>query len=204
MTTSRRSTGSSGSSSMVSWDEADDRNPSFLDVRKAGLSDDLSNHVGGATARPPTSGSERAGTSQGAFDGEIDMAPITADPRVDADVPPVPKIPSTLNLPGTWPRDVSPAPSEEPRLEQTSAPAQEEVGPRTRRIASIGQSSSSTRDRHSVRKSSRPTSRKGAMPMSSPTPKFDLGSLLAGISSGSGPEEADKQNRGSRLIRPPY
>ncbi|KIX01967.1 uncharacterized protein Z518_07906 [Rhinocladiella mackenziei CBS 650.93] len=195
---SRRSIGSSETSSMISWDDTDDRNPSFLDVRSTGVPNDSVNHVADNTSRPQgTEATERASQDSGAAPA------VTADPRIDADVPPVPKIPSTLNLPGTWPRDASPPRPAEPTLKKTPSPSLEGGNtPHAKRITSTPYSPS-TRERQGVRKSSRPTSRKGPV-SSSPNEKLDLDSLLAGIPSSDMTEEVDKENRGSRLIRPPY
>lgn len=210
-TGSRRSTGGSETSSMVSWDEADDRNPSFLDVGASAAPDDSTDRVADSNAatRPRTSESNKVVTTEatgGSFHDQATTSAVTADPRVDESVPPVPKIPSTLNLPGTWPRDVSPSRPAEPSVEKaTHIPHEDGASPKSHRIASSTYSPSSAREKKSGRKSSRPTSRKDATPLSiSPNEKFDLGSLLAGIPSGDTAEGLEKENRVGRLSRPPY
>jgi protein EFR3 len=197
-TGSRRSTGSSGTSSMLSWDDADDRNPSFLDVTEEQ-----------AVTRPKTSEStkSKAPTNNGTYHDQTTLDHVTADPKTDDSVPPVPKIPSTLNLPGTWPKDASREPSPVRPTEvplEKALPAPQE-SPQSRKIASNTYSPSSLRDKQSLRKSSRPTSRKGVTPLSSsPAEKFDLGTLLAAIPTTAATSEPEKENRTSRLIRPPY
>ncbi|KIV80577.1 hypothetical protein PV11_08070 [Exophiala sideris] len=200
MTASRRSTRSSLESSMVSWDEADDRNPSFLDVRASGVATDSTEQIGDReTTEAPHTMSNTATTepSRSIYDA-VTLPLVTADPRNDTDIPPVPKIPSALNLPGTWPRDASPARSDQPAPQRISSPPQTaEASPQSRRVTSGAFSTSS--------KASRPTSRRGiGAAMNSPDEKFDLGSLLAEIPSGKGGVAGDKENRASRLIRPPY
>ncbi|KIW45461.1 uncharacterized protein PV06_03852 [Exophiala oligosperma] len=207
LTGSRRSTRSSMTSSMVSWDEADDRNPSFLDVRTGGGLSNSVNQVSGGP-RPPTSTSTK---TEGDRDGSVHNAvtlPAT-DPglRNDIDIPPVPKIPSSLNLPGTWPRDISPARTDEPHLGKTSSLSQEhDATPQSKRATSGTYSTSSAAGKQSILKSSRPTSRKGASPtIGSVNGRFDLNSLLAEIPSATEErEEGPTDNRTSRQIRPPY
>ncbi|KAJ9499295.1 plasma membrane localization protein [Exophiala xenobiotica] len=203
---SRRSTRSSLTSSMVSWDESDDRNPSFLDVRASGAPGESVNHVENGL-RPPSSSSNKPGRDvSGTIHDEVTVPPITANPQNDTDIPPVPKIPSMLNLPGTWPRDVSPARTEEPAPEQTSSLSQgPDNSPQSKRVTSGTYSIVSTTGRQSTRKTSRPTSRKGASPMMGSTNgKFDLNSLLAEIPSANEHVKQEKEIRTSRQIRPPY
>ena len=195
---SRRSTGSSGSSSMLSWDDADDRNDSFLDVS-------AQTGNGESPAHPTTSESAKVKAEE-AGDTYHDQATVTADPATDADVPPMPKIPSIMNLPGTWPRDASREPS--PTRGAASAENNANVpyeSSQSRRFTPNTYSPTSTREKQSLRKTSRPTSRKGAGAVSSsPAEKFDLGSLLAAIPTAAGTGDLEKDNRASRLIRPPY
>jgi hypothetical protein len=104
---------SSGSESMVSWSE---RGESAVDVEVDGV---MGTGNANGSARPASNGS-RFGNGSG------NGRPMTAhdqttlpnpyqnqtsqtDYRMGDDVPPVPRIPSSLNLPGTFPRDVSPA-----------------------------------------------------------------------------------------------
>ncbi|RVX70537.1 hypothetical protein B0A52_05188 [Exophiala mesophila] len=198
---SRRSTGSSGSSSLMSWDGGDDANASALDVR-AGKQDFGVTIPNRSSSRPQSAAA--AGTREGTFH---DLATVTS-PRVEEDVPPVPKIPSTLNLPGTWPRDISPARSEGPIVEPSSAENGDASNTQPgKRVVSTAYSTRSGREGQSMRKSSRPVSRKSVVPIStSPIEKFDVGSLLAGIKSGEGDGDGEQQQaqRTSRLMKPPY
>lgn len=205
---SRRSTVSSGTSSMVSWTEADERNLSTIDVDND-QSKGRSNGQNGVNSRPQTSRSSKAVPTdeEGAAHDQATFPSLTADPRRDSDVPPVPKIPSTLNLPGTWPREISPVRPEDQSTEAAVTSPSEVVNPspQSKRVTSATHSSPPGRDGQSVRKTSRPVSRKSAAPISStPNEKFDLGSLLAGISPGKSTEEIEKESRSSGLIKPPY
>lgn len=211
---SRRSTMSSGTSSMISWTEADEGNLSTLDVDNSQQKVPSSGQ-NGINSRPQTARSSKAAPTDedGTFHDPATVPALTADPRRDSDVPPVPKIPSTLNLPGTWPRDISPArPLDEPaEVSATNPPeALVDASPQSKRVTSATYSSPPTRDGQTMKKTSRPVSRKGAAPIN-PTAaeKFDLGSLLAGISPGTGKSteeaiEKENQSRSSRLIKPPY
>lgn len=211
-TGSRRSTGSSVTSSMLSWDDTDDRNPSFLDFGAETTSPD---RVTDREARPQTSTSTKSKPEQGVvtFHDQATVPAVTVDPTTDADVPPVPKIPSTLNLPGTWPTDASRDPSPVRPTETAADTSTDKVAaipvppetPKSRKTATNAYSPASTRGKQSIRKSSRPTSRKGGMPVSSsPSEKFDLGSLLAAIPTAGVNGDIEKENRTSRLIQPPY
>ena len=192
----RRSTGSSGTSSMLSWDEADDRNPSFLDVGKEHATE-------GGAVRPQTSDSRRERTAAGTYYDQTTLGTVTADPRTDADVPPLPSIPPSLHLPGTWPDDASREPSPVRAAEKPATISQ--TSPQSQKTRDSIQSPPSTREKQSIRKTSRPTSRKGATPFSSPPgEKFDLSSLLAAIPIAGVAGEIEKDHRASRLIRPPY
>ncbi|KAJ9608079.1 plasma membrane localization protein [Cladophialophora chaetospira] len=191
---SRRSTGSSSTSSMLSWDDADDRNPSFLNVGAEATN--------GTTTHPKASESNKLNPEQttGTYHDQV-----TANPTVDADVPPVPKIPSTLNLPGTWPQDASrdPSPVRPDNAHEEIDPLSQ--SPKTRKITNTTHSPSSIREKQSLRKTSRPTSRRSFQPRSSsPIEKFDLGSLLAAIPTTGPVGEPEKENRASRPIKPPY
>ncbi|ETI27601.1 hypothetical protein G647_00050 [Cladophialophora carrionii CBS 160.54] len=195
---SRRSTGSSGTSSMLSWDDADDRNPSFVNV--GGDTEQATRDS--PPTRPKTSESTKSKADRTTTSTYHDQTtlPVSADPTSDTNVPPVPKIPSTLNLPGTWPRDASREPSPVRLTDQKPSPVPET--PKSRKVTSSAYSPASTREKQSIRKSSRPTSRKGVAPLSSsPSEKFDLGSLLAAIPTTG---DLEKEGRASRLIRPPY
>lgn len=208
---SRRSTPSSGTSSMVSWDEADDRDPSILDARSSGIpvsatSNDADKHE----SRPQTSDANQSRFSavtknQDSEEGNSTGASFYQQVTT-GDIPPVPKIPSSLNLPGTWPRDASPARPVGRPVEKTSSAAPDTgASPRSQKTTSSAPSPLSSKVKRHSRRNSRPTSRKSlAADSYSPRDKFDLGSLLAGIPSGAVAGDTDKENGGSRLIRPPY
>ncbi|KAI1628558.1 hypothetical protein EDD37DRAFT_12072 [Exophiala viscosa] len=183
MTASRRSTRSSMTSSMVSWDEADDRNASFLDVRASGVAaDSAEQFTDGKTPQQSLSPSNNtaAETSRSIYDA-VTVPSVTVDPSQNADIPPVPKIPSTLNFPGSWPRDASPARFDQASPPKTASPPEGiEASPQSRRVTSGAFSTSS--------KATRPTSRRG----------------IGEIPAGKGVVQGDRENRASRLIRPPY
>ncbi|KEF58548.1 uncharacterized protein A1O9_06474 [Exophiala aquamarina CBS 119918] len=212
---SRRSTVSSGTSSMVSWTEADEGNLSTLDIDNS-QANGPSNGPNGISSRPQTARSSKAGPGDegGTFHDQAAVPALTADPRRDSDIPPVPKIPSTLNLPGTWPRDISPArpldePTEGTAVHAPSGAIDASASPQSKRVTSGTYSSPPTRDGQTMKKTSRPVSRKSAAPTHpAPVEKFDLGSLLAGISLGTGKSTEEviekEDSRSSRLIKPPY
>ena len=98
MSRSRRSIRSSGSESLVSWNAADD--DSFGEAETGERTATNSRPVTAVQA-PHT---QLTGTASTFYDQ------VTAATNLNDDIPPVPKIPSNLNLPmaGTWPRDASP------------------------------------------------------------------------------------------------
>ncbi|KAL2439000.1 Protein EFR3 [Exophiala dermatitidis] len=197
---SRRSTRSSATSSMVSWDEADDRNPSVLDVRSMGASTTDAAGRGRDIDRPQTSNSDNFGTTEGRTAAAAAANSENGTPNNstgtgttfyhqvtaggNGDIPPVPKIPSTLILPGTWPRETRQTEqSSQEKIESTTttaAPARVDNNgtspPRSRKTSrsrSRGQSrdnnerekekekdSEKDRGKRSSRRNSRPTSRR--------------------------------------------
>jgi protein EFR3 len=119
---SAQSRASSGSESMVSYNEVEGgANSSALglnavehsdfamatDTRRRQGSDDP---AGRKSSSPNSQQSQQQRVENG---NGIHTAPtlprLKSDPRLGEDVPPVPKIPSSLNLPGTYPREISPA-----------------------------------------------------------------------------------------------
>ncbi|KIW16353.1 hypothetical protein PV08_06404 [Exophiala spinifera] len=205
LTSSRRSTRSSLTSSMVSWDEADDRNLSFLDVSTGGgLSDSV--HQISDGLRPATSPSAQAPRDgAGSVYNAVTLPSTDGGSHDSSDIPPVPKIPSSLNLPGTWPRDISPARTDEPALDKGPSLPQHNTSSQSKRVISGAYSITSAPGKQSTLKSSRPTSRKGASPVvGSAHGRLDLTSLLAEIPSASDESTGGADNRNSRLIRPPY
>ncbi|EHY52432.1 Protein EFR3 [Exophiala dermatitidis] len=204
---SRRSTRSSATSSMVSWDEADDRNPSVIDVRSTGTfnttdaagrgrdidrpqtSSNSDNNFGTTEGRTAAAAanSENGAPAPNSSGGTTFYHQVTAGGGGDGDIPPVPKIPSTLNLPGTWPREARQAEqsSQQEKIESTTTTAASAVNHRdttspnrsrkTSRSRSRGQSRDNNerekekdrdkdrereRGKRSSRRSSRPTSRR--------------------------------------------
>ena len=194
-TGSRRSTASNGTDSVVSWNEADDQ-----DI-------------------PPeatTAGSKIQKT------GENAEAQPGSQQANGQEIPPVPKIPSNLNLPGTYPRDASPAPANAEKLERRKTRNGDErsPSPRSMRVTSSTFAGSSIRGGklRDAGRSSRPASRASAGAYWNETrqqsEKVDVGSLLASIrasNESNGHTEmglAGKEREGDiksvRLSRPPY
>ena len=217
---SRRSTTSNGTDSLVSWNGADDSEVA---------PDSLPPGVGKkAASRPATAPSSDSKTVETATDDTTPrMNTAQADHRLGQDVPPVPKIPSSLNLPGTYPRDASPAPLGTGELERKKSRTEEpdvgSAGHTTKRVPSSSFAGSSIRGgklRDSGRVS-RPSSRASAggywSDARKPSEKLDVNSLLAGIRSssevsnsnvntelGSASKEKETDRKSLRLSRPPY
>ena len=158
---SRRSTMSAGSDSMVSWNEADDQPPD-----------------GTNTAAYTTNGVHRSSRPGTATSNTTAKA---SHGQGDEGVPPVPKIPSNLNLPGTFPRDASPA-----RQADSQGPNTGIDGVQANHTA---ESSSSLRGGGGgTKRSSRPASRATANSAfwksdgrGGSTEKINVSNLLAGI-----------------------
>jgi protein EFR3 len=215
-TSSRRSTVSVGTDSLVSWNEAEDNiapNPAEITPK--------------APFRPATSAAndttktETPVPASDVADGRLTGS--SANPRLGEDVPPVPKIPSNLNLPGTYPRDASPVPANIDKLERKKSRSDEaEAGspsPRTSRVPSPSFAGSSIRGNR-TRDIRRPPSRASGIgkwnESRQPSEKLDVGSLLAGIRSSSDAasstevgttgngKERESDRRSVRLSRPPY
>ena len=208
----RRDTQSTASESMVSWNEADDQD---------GPASNLAATVANGSANTADKTSSRPGTSASreGKDEESTQRRPPADPRLGSDVPPVPKIPSSLNLPGTFPRDVSPSRPETENLERKKSRTtgdRDDESPRSKRVGSstfAAAGSSSTRAASNPKRASRPpSSRAGFGPFGNndsrvPSEKVDVGSLLAGIR----PSTSELSMAGSlkeigslRLSKPPY
>ncbi|EXJ78705.1 hypothetical protein A1O1_09107 [Capronia coronata CBS 617.96] len=206
---SRRSRRSSGTSSMVSWDEADDRDGSVLAFQSGGSQAGADSQATDTGSRPQTSKSNNLAAAQVTETTDSGNTPPTGAnfyDQVTSDIPPVPKIPSTLNLPGTWPRDASPARAADSSKDEASLGPQEAgMTPRSQKTTNSGRSPRAGRGKQESLRTSRPTSRRSLVaPSFASKDKFDLDSLLAGIPSGGVNGGPDKENRGSRLIRPPY
>lgn len=175
---SRRSTMSVGSDSLVSWNEADDQ---LRTTEGTNAEAHATNGVHRAS-RPGTSTSRQARGQNTAQTAEEPSSPTHTNHE---DVPPVPKIPSNLNLPGTFPRDTSPSKRASSQSRQNGFPTPE-PSPRGKRTTDSSYGTSSLRGDRSMRMSSRPTSRAAGGPTfwsdsRGPAEKVDVGSLLAGI-----------------------
>lgn len=188
---SRQSTRSSGSDSMVSWNPADD--DSLMEYQNARSEKE----------RPQTAKSQQPGATY------HDQTTITTNPDPDSDIPPVPKIPSALNLPmaGTWPRDASPIRKDQTAI-HTGTDAATNTGlpprPDTSSVATIPRSEGSRK------RVSRPASRAGAGSVwngkyATTGRKTDLTQLLASIQVDT-PTTDEKRSfsGGSKVIKPPY
>ena len=203
-TDSRRSTMSNGTDSVVSLNKADDQD---IPPDAATAAPKIEN-----TGETAASAPQNAETQQGSQQAN------------GQDIPPVPKIPSNLNLPGTYPRDASPAPANAENLERKKTRNGDERSPSPR----SKQAPSSTFAGSSIRggklrgagRHSRPASRASAgvywNESRQQSEKVDVGSLLAGIRSfsethsngntemGLVGNERESDRRSVRLSRPPY
>ena len=201
---SRRSTTSTGSESMVSWNDADDRTAPTSNVIAASPTETpIVNGAGNSDTMPAIEESAKA-AGDSTYHDQV-TAPLSAsDVRLGDDVPPVPKIPSNFDLPGTYPRDASPARPSTADLKLTKKGSRD-----AKRVASSSHAGSSVRD---PKGSSRALSRaaEGAFWNDSraPSEKVNIRSLLAGIKSSSGEQNlAENESAGRlsvRLSKPPY
>lgn len=210
----RMDTQSSGSESLVSWNEADDRDVSTVNLAVGGANGNA--NTADKTSRPTTA-------KDGKDEEGLQRRP-SADPRLGVDVPPVPKIPSSLKLPGTFPRDASPSRSPadtewlERKKSRTTAAAGDDrdESPRSKRVtSSTFAGSSSTRGASNPKRTSRPPSSRagfghfgtGHDGSRVPSEKVDVGSLLAGIrpsASEASVAGSLKETGSLRLSKPPY
>ena len=215
---------SSGSESMVSYSE---HGESAIDVD---LAERLQNNtVGTATngiARPKSSASrvsKRNGTGRPATAHDQTTLPAAnpqSDVRMGDDVPPVPQIPSSLNLPGTFPRDTSPArPATATDLGSVQRNPQTQAmdsSPRSQNVefARSNASASVRHGRSAVRESaSRPGTRRGPGGIEllaygkSTSGKVDFNRLLAGITTQAQGSSAGADGAKGEIgvgMRPPY
>lgn len=208
---SRRSTHSGASESMVSWNPADDESLAEVGGQKTPSNTRPSTAIH-HTHPPPSSEPTTTEHSGMTFH---DQATVTSNPTRDNDIPPVPKIPSALNLPmpGNWEsRDPSPIRQDPTGMQSTSSPLE--------KIPSIGlPPRPNTSSQYTLPKSesgrkrnSRPASRAGGASVYSHSTgrTTDLNSLLASIKvDPPAGEEAEKGKRVSssgsgKIIRPPY
>lgn len=212
MNTSRRSTTSTGSESMVSWNQTDDHNAT---IPKAIPNEaTAANGSVNAESRPETATVQEAEDATKDASGNNQETTLAADGStvLGDDVPPVPKIPSNLNLPGTYPRETSPSRPSTADLKfekKKSLTAASTSGSESRRVASSSHTGSPVIN--PKRKSRSPGRGAGGAYWKdgrATSGKVDVNSLLAGIRSSSGETSAtDKENAGrasARLSKPPY
>jgi protein EFR3 len=212
---SRRSTISVGTDSMVSWNGPDEQ-----DVNQE-------NSPGKKTSRPATAASKRGQTESTSAQPEGNHHEPNVE-RLGEDVPPVPKIPSSLNLPGTYPRDGSPSraaasSSNHEKLERMPSRTEEQPpgsSPPSKRVPSASYAGSSIRNNRlrEPKGASRPSSRaSGGRALWNErrdvSEKLDMNNLLAGIrSSSDGGSSFATNSLGNepevnvrvRLSQPPY
>lgn len=204
-TRSRRSTRSSGSESMVSWNVADD--DSFIEASEGGENMISDPRPGTAISTDQAFPASQVGSTY------HDQTTITSNARYDPDIPPVPKIPSQLNLPmaGTWPResqDTSPVrqetllPSDLPQR-PTELPKNESL-PASSSVHSLPRPSTAKR---------RPVSRAGGASVyshshSTTGRKTNLNDILASIKIDDVVDSQKAEERtavgGHKMFRPPY
>ena len=206
---SRRS--SSDSESMVSWNPTDGDDHSFVEGENSQKS------------RPGTAIPQSQPQPQIQQQPEVpvastyhDQVTVLSNPAVDTDIPPIPKIPDTLNMQtaGTWPRDSSPDKYSAANLtqEQLAASASSHATLPTRKdSASVNTLPRTRGERTKRRVNSRPASRAGGASVwshSTSGRKTDLSSLLNSIKVGEvGEEEESKRSvsgGSNKMLRPPY
>lgn len=194
---------SSGSESMVSYS---DHEGSAIGVAPPdGFRAGTDSNEANGTARPQSAGSKLSNQS-GTVHDQTTMPRSMSDPRLGNDVPPVPRIPSSLNLPGTFPRDVSPE-----KRPENNARAQQPAEPSPPTQSTIVDTASPRQSRSMRRGDSRPTSRRDLggtnfsdFNKSSGAGKMDLGKLLAGIHTQQSAIDSKKIGEAVVGVRPPY
>jgi protein EFR3 len=202
-----RSLHSSGSESMVSYSDHGD---SAIGVAPPdGIGPTIAPSEANGSGRPQSAGSKLSNNQSGTFHDQTTLPNSMSDPRLGNDIPPVPKIPSSLNLPGTFPRDTSPVRPDS--IEQNSAKTQQRVesSPRSQ---NTGVEIASARQSRSMRRGdSRPTSRRelGGIGLTdfnktSSASKMDLSKLLAGIHTQHSAIDTTKPGEAVVGVRPPY
>ena len=154
------------------------------------------------SARPQSSSGSKRSINQGT--GSVHDATAlpgnTSDLRLGNDVPPVPRIPEELQVPGTWPRDVSPArPTTAPDARDGEKARPVDTSPKSQN--SGFDALSSRQGRGMLRGGERPGSRKGNGNASSM--KIDLGKLLAGIETKGVPLDSSGM-KDVGVVKPPY
>lgn len=201
---------SSSSESLVSYSE---HGESATDVAPSdGMGANIAATAANVSARPQSSGSRfSSGQAVTVHDQTtVFLMSSQSDLRLGNDVPPVPRIPSSLNLPGTFPRDVSPVRPGSTQQNNVEKQPPAEPGPRSQNMEF---SRNSTRQGRSAVRDSRPGSRRGPVGIelltfgkSSTTGRMDLNKLLAGITTQTQNSAIDSTKGGEAIVgvRPPY
>ena len=196
---------SDGSDSMMMYDGNEEQEPATESRGQARpVTSDGAGDPGRLPAISESRGRDDAGNSRSPSREMLDL-------RLGDDVPPVPRIPSSLNLPGTYPPD-SPVRS---TAEQSSDLSPSEIGKAVEHPPPLmvnlnpdeGSPGSIREGRTMKRGNSRPTSRRGLAHatseanLASKTSKVDVGKLLAGIHVASSTSRADLSTTGSEDIK---
>ncbi len=202
---SRRSVTSSGSDSMVSWNDADDRAAPTTNV--VGAPPTVTRAVNGVDkpdSLPVIDESTKKAEGDSTYHDQVTAPTPATDVRLGDDVPPVPKIPSNFDVPGTYPRDASPVRPSPADLKLAKRRSRD-----SKRVASSSHASTSLRD---LKRSSRPPSSAAGGAFwndgRAASEKVDVKSLLAGIESSSSAQQLAEKESASRLSvrlsKPPY
>lgn len=203
------------SDSMVSYNEVDGVDGSALD---------LSGPAGGATGLPSIAGTQEPTTLASSLPREqkspvathpqtvhdlVSLPRFNSDLRLGNDIPPVPQIPSVMNLPGTYPVDGSPVQKGGPEFEPFR-PQTAPQGLQNRRLNG-SPSSPSLREGRGLKRGNIPPASRREQAATDPTSggmggsKINLGRLLAGIQVSSELDASGvKGNSGTGISRPPY
>ena len=183
---------SDGSDSMVAYEGNEEQDPYISSEPPTGEKNEYS-------AEPDQITSRKSSQNREDIEQNSSLSRNFSDPRLPEDVPPVPRIPSALNLPGTFPRDESPVRIEESEQYDPNTPNDAYAGadlllPDAKNDRTNAANASSLREgRTTERGSSRPTSRRaGPLAISTANDvgdntKLDIGQLLADIQPQSSP-----------------
>ena len=203
------------SDSMISYHDADGIDGSTLDLDAAGRNENefSSSTLPHEVQRPQTSpsrvGHDTVIDAPSKVHNHSSLPRDNSDPRLGDDVPPVPKIPSTLNLPGTYPPDASPVRPSTPRAE-AFRPQTAPQGLQKTQVYGLPSSASLREGRSMRRGNSRLVTGRGQA-VTNPTldrtsnGRIDLGKLLAGIQTGTVDDTTEeKESSGTGISQPPY
>ena len=177
---------SDGSDSIVAYEGNEEQDPYIT-------SESLTGEKTGYSTEPDQITGRKVSQTRDENEHNSNVSRNFSDPRLGEDVPPVPRIPSALNLPGTFPRDDSPVRYEASEQHIRSSPTDENEGvelfPRNAmNVRTNATTGSSLREgRSTERGPSRPTSRRADLLHTNTTnvdeesSKIDIGKLLADI-----------------------